>query len=98
MPGWAIVAIVAIVMLTIVQVVAMITRRPLPGTQDPAELEELQKRIEALETHRPEIEAEPTIPTKAEANLAAEDRWRLDMLEARLEELEKKRDDGASPA
>lgn len=84
LPWFAWIAIIAIVMFTVAQIVSMATGRPLPGSSD---------RNEELEKNRgPELES-PKIPTKSEENMSAEDRWRLDMLEARLEELEKRRRD-----
>ncbi|WP_150461905.1 V-type ATPase 116kDa subunit family protein [Nesterenkonia ebinurensis] len=93
MPGWAIVAIVAIILFSIVQITSMVTGKQIPSGGASDDVEELEKRIRELEAgqERPEIEQEPHIPSKAEENMHAEDRWRLDMLEARLEELEKQR-------
>ncbi|MCH8565949.1 hypothetical protein LTH96_09495 [Nesterenkonia sp. LB17] len=81
-------------MFTLAQIVSMATGRPLPGGSDAAdEIETLRKRVKKLEKgDKGELER-PQIPTKSEENLSAEDRWRLDMLEARLEELEKRRRD-----
>lgn len=70
----------------------MVTGRPLPGGTDSEDVKKLKKRIEELEAAQTPPEIEDRIPTKSEVNLAAEDRWRLEMLEARLEELEKNRD------
>lgn len=94
LPWFAWIAIIAIVMFTVAQIVSMATGRPLPGSSDTnEELEALRKRIKQLEKNGgPELES-PKIPTKSEENMSAEDRWRLDMLEARLEELEKRRRD-----
>ncbi|GAA1824738.1 hypothetical protein [Nesterenkonia flava] len=99
MPWFGWIAIAAILAFSLVQAISMVTGRPLPGGSDSSEeLEELRKRLKKLEKAQSagELEA-PNLPTKAEENMAAEDRWRLDMLEARLEELEKrnKPDDGA---
>lgn len=88
----ALIAIVAIVMFSIVQGISMATGRPLPGGTDSEDVKKLKKRIEELEAAQTPPEIEDRIPTKSEVNLAAEDRWRLEMLEARLEELEKNRD------
>ncbi len=77
----------------------MATGRPLPGGTDSEDVKKLKKRIDELEAGQTPPEIEDRIPTKSEVNLAAEDRWRLEMLEARLEELEKnrdKKDDGGS--
>lgn len=93
MPWFAWIGIVAIVMFTVVQIVSMKTGRAIPGSEsDSAELEALRRRIDELEGRPAELE-EPRVPSKSEENLAAEDRWRLDLLEARLEELEKRRRD-----
>lgn len=94
MPWFAWIAIVAIVMFTIAQLVSMATGRPLPsGSGDEEDIEDLRERVRELEkAHRSGELEEPTTPTRAEENLAAEDRWRLDMLEARLESLEKEQD------
>lgn len=102
MPWFATIAIVAIIVFGITQIISMATGRPLPKGANHDEVEELKKRIAELEAaEKPQqLEDEPHLPTKAEENMAAEDRWRLDMLEARLEELEQKRknnDDGAQP-
>ncbi|GFZ91917.1 hypothetical protein [Nesterenkonia alkaliphila] len=95
MPGWALVAIVAIVLFSMVQITSMVTGKRIPGGSSTDEVEALEKRIRELEAgaERPQIEDEPQIPSKAEENMHAEDRWRLDMLEARLEDLEKQRRD-----
>ncbi|WP_022873385.1 hypothetical protein [Nesterenkonia alba] len=90
--GWIVIA--AILVFGLTQVISMISGRPIPnttGAADPAEIEELKERIAELERtiSAGELE-EPTVPTKAEENLAADNRWRLDMLEARLEQLEKR--------
>lgn len=93
MPWFAWIAVVAIVIFGITQVISMATGRPIPrGSADDEELETLRKRLQALEQQSSRQLEEPRIPTKAEDNLAAEDRWRLDMLEARLESLEKDAD------
>ena len=96
MPWFAWIAIVAIIVFGITQIIGLATGRSLSKGADAEEIEQLKKRIEELESSPQEIEGQ--IPTKGEENMAAEDRWRLDMLEARLEELEKKpknRDDDA---
>lgn len=98
MPWFAWIPIVAIVMFTLAQIVSMTTGRALPwGSEDDEEIETLRKRVKELEeggaSRAPE---EPRIPTKAEENLSAEDRWRLDMLEARLEDLEKQPGNGGA--
>lgn len=87
------VAIAAIVFFSIVQVVGLITGRSLSGGSSDDQVKKLEQRIRELESAEDTAEADgtPDIPTKSEENMAAEDRWRLDMLEARLEELEKKR-------
>lgn len=97
MPWFAWIAIVAIVMFTLAQLVSMARGRPLPGDgTDEEELKELRERVRELEkAHRAGELEDPKIPTKTEENLAAEDRWRMDMLETRLESLEKKQDDDA---
>lgn len=99
MPWTAWVAIVGIIVFGLTQVISMVTGRPLPGGSGTSEeLEELRKRIKKLEKAHSAGELDPPrVPSKAEENMAAEDRWRLDMLETRLEELEKrnKPDDGA---
>ncbi|PRZ13678.1 hypothetical protein [Nesterenkonia sandarakina] len=94
MPWIAWVAIIAIIVFGLTQIVSMATGRPLPwGSDSEEEIEALRKRLKKLEKRgNPELEG-PTIPTKSEENMSAEDRWRLDMLEARLEELEKRRRD-----
>lgn len=106
MPWFAWIAITAIIVFGISQVISM-TGNSSSGED---ELEELRERVKALEKERPRELEEPRIPTKGEENLAAEDRWRLDMLEARLQHLERtaepqesgqeafRRDDGISPA
>lgn len=96
MPGWALVAIVAIVLFSLVQITSMVTGRSIPGGGSRENLEELERRIQELEAvrDRPQLQEEPRIPTKSEENMHAEDRWRLDMLEARLEELEERRKKG----
>lgn len=92
MPWFAIVAIVAIVIFGLTQVISLIaTGHPLPSGAKNDEVEDLKKRIAELESEPAPAELEDRIPTKADENLAAEDRWRLEMLEARLEELEKQR-------
>lgn len=99
MPWFAWIAIVAIVAWGLIAVISMTTGRPLPSGANRDEVEQLKKRIAELEA-QPESPPEPApeqledrIPTKSEENLAAEDRWRLEMLEARLEELEQRRRD-----
>ncbi|WP_218222101.1 hypothetical protein [Nesterenkonia sp. Act20] len=94
MPWVAWVAIIAIIVFGITQIVSMATGRPLPwGSDSEEEIEALRKRLKKLEKRSdPELEG-PKIPTKSEENMSAEDRWRLDMLEARLEELEKQKKD-----
>lgn len=92
------IAIVAIVMVGIIQVVGIITGRGRLGSQDAGELTELQDRLEALENWRSESDGEPGIPTRAEIHRAADVDWRLDMVEARLEELEKREDRENKPA
>lgn len=93
MPPWAIIVIVAIVMFTVAQIVSMASGRPLPWSDsNTPEVDQLKRRLEELEAaEQSEGLDEFHVPTKGEENMAAEDRWRLDMLEARLEELEKKR-------
>ena len=94
MPWIAWVAIIAIIVFGLTQIVSMATGRPLPwGSDSEEEIEALRKRLKKLEKREgPELEG-PKIPTRSEENMSAEDRWRLDMLEARLEELEKRRRD-----
>ena len=75
MPWFAWIAIVAIVVWGGLSLFSMATGRPLPGSGqdgDPKELEELRKRVEALEAGevRPELER------------------RIDRLEARVERRE----------
>lgn len=96
MPWFAWIAIVAIIVFGGVQVISMLTGRPIPsGSHDAEEIDQLKRRIkalrrrvEALEGKAPADELEPGVPTRREENLAAEDRWRLDSLEARLDRLE----------
>lgn len=89
------IVIVAIVVFGITQVISMATGRPLPSGTDSDEVKKLRKRIEELEATRSPQQIEDRLPTKSEVNLAAEDRWRIEMLEARLEQLEKdQKDDG----
>lgn len=90
MPWYGWIAIAAIIIFGLTQAISILTGRPLTGSSSPEELEELRKRVKELEQARTAGELEPHLPTKAEENMAAEDRWRLDMLEARLEDLEKK--------
>ncbi|EXF26294.1 hypothetical protein BG28_00520 [Nesterenkonia sp. AN1] len=94
LPWFAWIAIIAIVVFGVTQIVSMATGRPLPwGSDAEEEIEALRKRLKKLEKeNKGELEA-PKIPTKSEDNMSAEDRWRLDMLEARLEELEQRRRD-----
>lgn len=96
MPWFAWIAIVAIVVFGITQIISMATGRPLPSGAKSDEVEELRRRIAELEADGDAApkELDDRIPTKSEVNLAAEDRWRLEMLEARLEELEKRRREG----
>lgn len=92
MPWFAWIAIVAIVIFGLTQVISLIaTGRPLPSGANHDEVEDLKKRIAELETEQRPQELDEHIPSKTEENLAAADRWRLEMLEARLEELEKRR-------
>lgn len=91
MPWFAWIVVVAIVVFGITQVISMATGRPLPGGSDPDDVKKLKKRVAELEVSRSSEEIEDQIPSKSEVNMAAEDRWRLEMLEARLEELEKNR-------
>ncbi|TLP98492.1 hypothetical protein FEF26_04870 [Nesterenkonia salmonea] len=93
MPWFAWIAIVAILVFGITQIISMATGRPLPGGSDDDEVKKLRKRVDELETGSDSAEIEHSIPSKSEVNLAAEDRWRIEMLEARLEELEKNRKD-----
>lgn len=95
MPWFAWIAVVGIVVWGLLALVAMITGRTMPGSEDSSEeIEELQQRIQELESQLGAADSQtPQIPTRREENLTAEDRWRLDMLEARLENLEKDRDD-----
>lgn len=84
----------ALLVIGVTQVLRMNSGRPLASGGSSEEVEQLKRRIAELEagiSAHPEPEPEDRIPTKSEENLAAEDRWRLDMLEARLEELEKRR-------
>ncbi|GAA1139207.1 hypothetical protein [Nesterenkonia lutea] len=96
LPWFAWIAIIAIVVFGLTQIVSMATGRPLPGgSHAEEELEELRKRLKKLEKRSGTAELEePRVPSKSEENMSAEDRWRLDMLEARLEELEKLDRDG----
>ncbi|WP_300343689.1 hypothetical protein [Nesterenkonia sp.] len=95
MPWIAWIAIVGIIVFGITQIVSMATGRPLPGGSRSDEIKHLERRIKELERAAEAGQIEGRVPTKAEENLAAEDRWRLDMLEARLEELERRGGDGA---
>ncbi|GAA3059883.1 MULTISPECIES: hypothetical protein [Actinomycetes] len=89
MPWFAWIVLTAIIVGGIVAVVTARTERGIGAPGDREELEQLKRRLSELERRpaAPELE-EPHIPTRAEENLTAEDRWRLDMLEARLESLE----------
>ncbi|WP_460689964.1 hypothetical protein [Nesterenkonia suensis] len=89
MPWFAWIVLTAIIVGGIVAVVTTRSERGIGAPGDREELEQLKKRLAELERRpaAPEVE-EPHIPTRAEENLTAEDRWRLDMLEARLESLE----------
>lgn len=91
MPWFAWIAIVGILVWGVIAIISMTTGRALTSGADPDDVEELEKRIAELESGPAPAELEDHIPTKADENLAAEDRWRLQMLEARLEELEKQR-------
>lgn len=93
MPGWAWVAIAAIAFFSIVQVVGLLTGRSLSSGSSDEQVKMLEKRIHELESAESpqKLDGDTGVPTKSEENMAAEDRWRLDMLEARLEELEEKR-------
>lgn len=91
MPWFAWIAIVGIVVWGVIAIISMTTGRPLPSGAKSDEVEELQKRIAELESESQRKKLDDPLPTKSEENLAAEDRWRLEMLEARLEELEKRR-------
>ena len=96
MPWFAWIAIVAVVVFGAAKVISLLTSRTGTTSHSPGELDELTRRLDALErrTSTKQLE-EPHIPTRAEENMAAEDRWRLDMLEARLENLENlERDEG----
>lgn len=80
MPWFAWIAIIAIIVWGGLNVFSMATGRPLPGSDkggDPAELEKLRKRVEALESGelRPEVER------------------RIDRLEARVEKRELREDE-----
>lgn len=96
MPWFAWIAIVAIVVFGVISIIGVVTGRPTPFSdeQDTSELERRLKELEA-KASADELEA-PTLPTRSEENLAAEDRWRLDMLEARLEQLERSAEDPES--
>ncbi|RJN31612.1 hypothetical protein [Nesterenkonia natronophila] len=100
MPWFAWIVIVAILIFGLTQVVSMATGRPLTTGSDSEEVKKLRKRIEELEASQASQEIEDRIPSKSEVNLAADDRWRIEMLEARLEEVEKNRknkEDGEDP-
>lgn len=89
MPWFAWIVIVAIIVGGIVAVLTARTERGIGAPPDRDELEQLRRRVAELEKHQAPQELEgPHVPTRAEENLTAEDRWRLDMLEARLESLE----------
>lgn len=94
MPWFAWIVLTAIIVGGIVAVVTARTERGIGAPGDREELEQLKRRLSELERRpaAPELE-EPHIPTRAEENLTAEDRWRLDMLEARLESLEQQSTD-----
>ncbi len=89
MPWFGWIAIVAIVVFGALQLVSMFSGRPIPWQSRGEDTQALEDRIAELEKKLDsgEIEA-PRAPTRSEENLAAEDRWRLDMLETRLENLE----------
>jgi BMFP domain-containing protein YqiC len=100
MPWFAWIVIVAILIFGLIQVISMATGRPLAADSESEEVKKLKKRIEELEASQAPQEIEDRTPTKSEVNLAAEDRWRIAMLEARLEEVEKNRknkEDGEDP-
>lgn len=89
MPWYAWIPIAAILVFGLIQAVSILSGRPSSEGAYSGELEDLRRRVKELEDARAAGELEePRIPTRAEENLAAEDRWRLDMLEARLENLE----------
>lgn len=94
MPWFAWIAVVAIVVWGVLMLIGTITGRPLPGSADHEDVEELRTRIKELEARASAGQLESgEIPTRREENLTAEDRWRLDMLEARIEHLESRDDD-----
>lgn len=94
--AWILLA--AIIVGALIVVTTVRSERGIGAPPDRDELDQLRRRIRELEQqspqtppeHRgPEDREQPRIPSRAEENLTAEDRWRLDMLEARLENLEK---------
>lgn len=90
MPWFAWIAIIAILVWGSLNLISMLTGRALPGTEETPGLEELRRRIAELESQSSADRLEARdVPTRREENLTAEDRWRLDMLEARIENLEK---------
>ncbi|MDZ5078966.1 LapA family protein [Nesterenkonia sp. HG001] len=90
MPWFAWIVIAAIVVGGLIAVATVWSERGIGAPPDRDELQRLKRRIAELEEQQQsakQLEG-PHIPTRAEENLTAEDRWRLDMLEARLESLE----------
>ncbi len=89
MPWFGWIAIIAIAVFGTLQVVSMISGRPIPWDSEDQDTGDLEERVKALEKKLESGQIEPPrVPTRSEENLAAEDRWRLDMLETRLENLE----------
>ncbi|GAA1182172.1 hypothetical protein [Nesterenkonia xinjiangensis] len=94
MPWFAWIVIAAIVVGGLIAVATVWSERGIGAPPDRDELQRLKRRIAELEEQQSAKQLEgPHIPTRAEENLTAEDRWRLDMLEARLESLEEKSTD-----
>ncbi|MDO5493080.1 MAG: hypothetical protein Q4F53_05650 [Nesterenkonia sp.] len=94
MPWFGWIAVVGILVWGSLMIISMLTGRTVPwgdeDSHDSEGLEELRRRVAELESRGSAGELEgPQVPTRREENLTAEDRWRLDMLEARIENLEK---------
>lgn len=99
MPWFGWIAIIAIAVFGTLQVVSMISGRPIPWDSEDADTDELEERVRELEKKLESGQIEPPrVPSRSEENLAAEDRWRLDMLETRLENLEAAEDAPRRPS